>query len=400
MHILMVAPQPFFRPRGTPFSVLHRIRALSRLGHTVELVTYPFGDTPDVAGLTVHRSTRPPGVRDVRIGPSPAKILLDVPLFRLAARLAASGRFDLLHTHEEAGWIGQRLRRKHGLPHLYDMHSSLPQQLANFGRYDWGPVRWAFRRLERYTLDSADAVIAVCPSLYDHVRDSGYDRPLALIENSLDFEPPDTPPTALASLRERLDLGTGPAIVYTGTLESYQGLDLLVEAAPMVLRKAADARFVLVGGTPAQVEGLRRAARDHGVEDAFRIIPAVAPTDVFLYQRMADVLVTTRSKGTNTPLKIYQYLKAGRPIVATDIYSHTQVLDGRSAQLVEPEAGAVAAGIVRVLADPEHARRLADGAARLAAERYSEAAYMASLRDLLARLPVPSSGAAARAEAG
>jgi glycosyltransferase involved in cell wall biosynthesis len=400
MHILMVAPQPFFRPRGTPFSVLHRIRALSRLGHTVELVTYPFGDTPDVAGLTVHRSTRPPGVRDVRIGPSPAKILLDVPLFRLAARLAASGRFDLLHTHEEAGWIGQRLRRKHGLPHLYDMHSSLPQQLANFGRYDWGPVRWVFRRLERYTLDSADGVIAVCPSLYDHVADSGYDRPLALIENSLDFEPPDTPPTALASLRERLDLGTGPAIVYTGTLESYQGLDLLVEAAPAVLRTEPAARFVLVGGTPAQGEALRRAARDRGVEEAFRIIPAVAPTDVFLYQRMADVLVTTRSKGTNTPLKIYQYLKAGRPIVATDIYSHTQVLDGRSAQLVEPEAGAVAAGIVHVLTDPGHARRLADGAARLAAERYSEAAYMASLRDLLARLPVPSSGAAARAEAG
>jgi glycosyltransferase involved in cell wall biosynthesis len=400
MHILMVAPQPFFRPRGTPFSVLHRIRALSRLGHTVELVTYPFGDTPDIAGLTVHRSTRPPLVRDVRIGPSPAKLLLDLPLFRLAARLAASGRFDLLHTHEEASWIGQRLRRKHGLPHLYDMHSSLPQQLANFGRYDWGPVRWAFRRLERYTLASADAVIAVCPSLYDHVRDSDYDRPLALIENSLDFEPPDTPPTALASLRERLDLGTGPAIVYTGTLESYQGIDLLVEAAPTVLRTAAAARFVLVGGTPAQGDGLRRAAREHGVEAAFRIVPAVAPTDVFLYQRLADVLVTTRSKGTNTPLKIYQYLRAGRPIVATDIHSHTQVLDGRSAELVEPEAGAVAAGIVRVLTDPGHARRLADGAAKLAAERYSDAAYMASLRDLLARLPVASSGAAARVEAG
>ncbi|MEJ2239041.1 MAG: hypothetical protein P8X82_12145, partial [Gemmatimonadales bacterium] len=60
MHILMVAPQPFFRPRGTPFSVLHRIRALSRLGHTVDLVTYPFGETPEIPGLTLRRSLRPP----------------------------------------------------------------------------------------------------------------------------------------------------------------------------------------------------------------------------------------------------------------------------------------------------------------------------------------------------
>ena len=58
MHILMVAPQPFFRPRGTPFSVLHRIRGLTMLGHTVELVTYPFGETPSIAGLTIHRAPR------------------------------------------------------------------------------------------------------------------------------------------------------------------------------------------------------------------------------------------------------------------------------------------------------------------------------------------------------
>ena len=40
----MIAPQPFFRARGTPFSVLHRIRALVLLGHSVDLVTYPFGE--------------------------------------------------------------------------------------------------------------------------------------------------------------------------------------------------------------------------------------------------------------------------------------------------------------------------------------------------------------------
>ena len=110
MHILMVAPQPFFRPRGTPFSVLHRIRGLTMLGHTVELVTYPFGETPSIAGLTIHRAPRPPFVHDVGIGPTFAKAILDVPLFRFASRLARNRKFDLVHTHEEAGWLGARLR--------------------------------------------------------------------------------------------------------------------------------------------------------------------------------------------------------------------------------------------------------------------------------------------------
>jgi glycosyltransferase involved in cell wall biosynthesis len=395
MHILMVAPQPFFRPRGTPFSVLHRIRGLTHLGHTVELVTYPFGDTPEITGLTVHRSARPPLVRDVLIGPSVAKLLLDLPLFRLASRLAATGRFDLVHTHEEAGWIGERLARRHRIPHLYDMHSSLPQQMSNFGRYDFAPVVWVFERLERRTLAGADAVIAVCPALEDHVRDTGYDRPLALIENSLDFEPRETSPAMLEQLRSRLDLGTGPAIVYTGTLEAYQGLDLLVAAAPEVVRAVAGARFVVVGGTPAQVETLRRHTQAAGVDDAFRLVPAVPPEEVIHYQRLADVLVTTRSRGTNTPLKVYQYLKTGRPIVATDIHSHTQVLDESSAELVAPRAPEVAAGIIRVLTDAERGRRLAEGAARLARERYSDETYMGRLRDLLAELTPHAAGTGA-----
>jgi glycosyltransferase involved in cell wall biosynthesis len=386
MHILMVAPQPFFRPRGTPFSVLQRLRALSRLGHTTELVTYPFGETPDVPGLTVHRSAVPPFIRDVRIGPSPTKLVLDVPLFRLAARIAASGRFDLLHTHEEAGWIGAWLARRHGIPHLYDMHSSLPQQLANFERYNWAPVVWAFGRLERYTLEGADAVIAVCPALRDHVRDTGFPRPLALIENSFDFDPGVVEPGDVDGVRRQLDLGSGPVIVYTGSLEPYQGLDLLVAAAPSVLRLLPDARFLVVGGTVDQVSALGRQVMAVGAVAAFRILPAVHPNEVCRYQHLADVLVTTRSKGTNTPLKIYQYLKAGRPIVATDIPSHTQVLSPDNAELVAPAAAEIAAGIVRVLTEEGRAARLAEGARSLARQRYSDEAYIDALDGFLAQV--------------
>src|SRR5207249_6422036 len=80
VRILMIAPEPFFEPRGTPFSEFHRIRALTDLGHQVDLVTYPFGQDVAIPGLRMFRSPRPPLIRHVKIGPSLAKIPLDLAL--------------------------------------------------------------------------------------------------------------------------------------------------------------------------------------------------------------------------------------------------------------------------------------------------------------------------------
>ena len=90
VKILMIAPEPFFEPRGTPFSEYHRIRALLELGHTVDLVTYPFGNDVSMPGLRVFRCLRPPFVHEVRIGPSLAKIPLDCRSTLTAIRRAFS----------------------------------------------------------------------------------------------------------------------------------------------------------------------------------------------------------------------------------------------------------------------------------------------------------------------
>src|SRR5437867_10087772 len=128
----MIAPEPFFEPRGTPFSEFHRIRALTALGHEVDLVTYPFGEAVSLTGLRLFRSLRPPFVRRVKVGPSIAKIPLDVLLTLTVVRRALSCRYDAVHSHEEGGLVGAALAMLLRVPHLYDMHSSLPQQLSNF----------------------------------------------------------------------------------------------------------------------------------------------------------------------------------------------------------------------------------------------------------------------------
>ncbi|CAN5763270.1 hypothetical protein BH23GEM11_BH23GEM11_20740 [soil metagenome] len=383
LRILMVAPQPFLRPRGTPFSVLHRTRALLEQGHTVDLVTYPFGDDVALDGLRIIRTARPPGIRDVRIGPSVAKIFLDFPLFAQAWRMAREGDYDLVHTHEEAGVLGAWIRRRTGLPHLYDMHSSLPLQFRNFGRFDLPPVVAAFERAERFTLDHADGVIAICDALGERAREVGYQGPMEVIENTLDLPLPPASDAEIQALHESLDLGEGPVVAYTGTLEQYQGMELLLDAAARVHADRPEVRFLLVGGTPAESASLAEGARARGIAAAVRAVPAVPPERVRHYHQVADILVTTRTRGTNTPLKIYQYLRSDRPIVATAIHSHTQVLDSSTAQLVPPDAEGVAQGILSLVADPARRESLAEAASRLAATRYSDEAYHARLRSIV-----------------
>lgn len=400
MRILMVAPEPVLRARGTPLSVYQRIHALSQLGHHVELVTYPFGDPVDLPHLTIRRSRRPWGVREVGIGPTFRKLLLDGPLFRLAFRVASKGRFDLFHTHEEAGPLGAYLSRRFGVPHVYDMHSSLPEQFANFGRFNWDPVVAAFRAVERYTLERSAGVIAICEELGSLVRARGYGGELAVIENTLQFGSP--PATAVregadSGLRARLGLNGEPVVLYAGTLEPYQGLDLLIEAVPRIVQQCENTRFVVVGGTAPEVEKLRRAVRQRRLESSFILVPAVSPAEVREYYAIANVLVTCRSRGMNTPLKIYHYLHAGKPIVATAIRSHTQVLDSETAELVEPEPSSIAQGVLRVLRDQSRAEALGKSALRLARQRYDQSISVERLADLLDRVTARAQRPLARA---
>ena len=386
----MIAPEPFFEPRGTPFSEYHRIRALVDLGHTVDLVTYPFGRNVEMPGLRIFRSLRPPFVRHVRIGPSLSKAALDFLLAWTCARRALSTRYDAIHSHEEGAVIGVFLAGILGLPHLYDMHSSLPQQLTNFGFSRSRLLRRIFERFERMVVRRSKVVIVICQNLVETVGAIDTHVPVVLIENAPGSG--DVSHTAdRAEVRRTVGvLATTPVVLYTGTFEAYQGLDLLFAAFAHVTRKRPDSRLVLAGGTPSQVEAARAQARAAGIADATIFLGQRPAEEIPAYLEAADVLVSPRSSGTNTPLKIYQYLRCGRPIVATRLLTHTQVLNDDIALLTEPTPEGFARGILELIADPVRAETIGRRARDLARTKYSYEAYLARTRQACDRLFGPS----------
>jgi glycosyltransferase involved in cell wall biosynthesis len=396
MRILMIAPEPFFEARGTPFSEYHRIRALADLGHTVDLVTYPFGRDVALPGLTVHRSWRPPFVRRVKIGPSLAKVPLDCLLALKALHVGLKWKFDYVHSHEEGGAIGLALARLLRLPHLYDMHSSLPEQLSNFKFSRSRLLVGAFRALERRMVARSDSVIVICRHLEEVARAIAPGAHVVLIENA-----PGSGDTASTSAVGDVRAAAGvpaeaPMVLYTGTFEAYQGLDLLFAAMKPVLAQLPAARLVLAGGHPDQVERARREAAAVGVGASTVFVGERPAEDIPAYLEAADVLVSPRSRGKNTPLKIYQYLRSGKPIVATNLLTHTQVLDATVAELTDPTAEAFGAGILRVLRDGDRAAAISKAARSLAETRYTYEAYVARTREALRPLAGRTRAAEAR----
>jgi glycosyltransferase involved in cell wall biosynthesis len=386
MRILMIAPEPFFEPRGTPFSEFHRIRALTDLGHTVDLVTYPFGQEVALPGLRVFRCVRPPFIRHVRIGPSLAKVPLDLSLTATALRRALAGQYDAIHSHEEGAAIGLVLSAMLGLPHLYDMHSSLPQQLGNFAFSSSRTLRWIFERFERAAVRRSRVVIVICPELQRLVREIAPAADPVLIENAPGAGELSDGADGTA-IRARFGVSSdAPLVVYTGTFEAYQGLDLLYAAAAIVKRSRPDARFLLAGGQPEQLAVARGQVAEVGATDVILFAGERPSSEIPQLLVAADVLVSPRSRGTNTPLKIYQYLRAGRAIVATRLLTHTQVLDDEVAILTGTTPDEFARGILQALADPQGARSLGARAAALAAAKYSYEAYLSRTREAVARL--------------
>ncbi len=387
----MIAPEPFFEPRGTPFSEYHRIRALLELGHTVDLVTYPFGSDVSLPGLRVFRCLRPPFVKDIGIGPSWSKIPLDLLVLCASVRRAVTGRYDVVHSHEEGSWFGVLIAAILGVPHLYDMHSSLPQQLGNFSFSRSTALKKTFSWLERFVVRRSRVVVVICPHLAEVVRGIDANVPAVLIENA-----PGSGDTPIAGsgdgIRQEFGLAAdAPLVLYTGTFEAYQGLDLLFEAARSVLARRRDARFLLAGGRPDQVAAARAQADRMGIGHAVVFAGQRPAEEIPLFLDAADVLVSPRRTGTNTPLKIYQYLRSGRPIVATRLLTHTQVLNDDVAILTVATAAGFGGGILEALEDRARARAVGDLAMELADTKYSYEVYLTRTRQACAHLTSESS---------
>lgn len=394
MRALVIAPQPFYSPRGTPFSVYYRTLVTSEQRVKIDLLTYGEGQDVDIHNVRIIRIPHFKFLGPIKIGPSYPKLFLDIFMIVWTISLLFKNRYDFVHAHEEAIFFCCFLKSIFRFKLIYDMHSSLPQQLTNFQFTNSKFIINLFKRLEEYCLRSSDVVITICPDLADYVEGLMQDhKKHLLIENSI-FEPVRLMFNSNLKNSEKqadsnriegeIQLPQGKRfIVYAGTLEPYQGIDILINAFRRVVDKMQDAFLIVVGGSEEQVKEYHRLAESLDLKSNILFTGRVPQVLAKHYCNLASVLVSPRSDGTNTPLKIYEQLASGIPLVATNIYSHTQVLDDSVAFLVNPESGDMANGILKALNLNNDGCSITVNAKKLYDQKYSRPVYEKKMRTVL-----------------
>ena len=360
-----------------------RLNTLSRLGHHIDLVTYPIGQDVPIENVRIIRTQNVPFFKKIVVGPSKRKLIFDWLLYNKAKEMLRKNKYDLIHTHEEAGFFAPRLAKKYNLLHLYDMHSSLPQQLTNFKYTSLKGLISVFEKLEQNTITNAAAVITICPALHDYVSGLFPDKFNMLIENVADNSDVFVDQASSRNeLKKKYGLKDERVVHYAGTFEHYQGIDLLIESSVKVLQKHKNIKFFLVGGNTEQVARYKKMVADRNLTANYIFTGTVKPEEVPMFLNVADILVSPRIEGNNTPLKIYSYLRSGCPVVATRHITHTQVLDDEVSILTEVNPDAFADGILRVIEDEKLRKKISKNAQKLAREKYSYEVYVEKTRKI------------------
>ena len=155
----------------------------------------------------------------------------------------------------------------------------------------------------------------------------------------------------------------GPIVMYVGNLEKYQGIDLLIEAFAIVHKHRHDVALVIAGGIPEHVRYYQRLTKRLGIDRAVHFLGPWPVERLGELLAEADILAAPRIKGLNTPMKIFPYLHSGRPVVATDLFTHNQILTPDVAALARPTPDGFAKSLL-ALAEDVQSRQLLGSAGR------------------------------------
>ena len=367
MRIAYFADVRFPLERANGIQTMETCHALSERGHAVDLIVRPDTHAPardPFAFFGLPPSTRLRIERARVSGPAVAR-RLGYLAFAIG-RSIGRARADVLMTRD-LGVASALLGLPPGMrpPLVYESHgyapdvaAALPDLVATATRPTPAKIQRLAKR-EARVWQLADGYVTITSALREELeRRHGTRERIAIV------------PDGVRAARRLAHPRTGPprrVVAYAGHLYAWKGVDVLLEALTLM----RDVRGLIVGGHRSEPDLARTTALADRLGLAGRVTftGLVEPGHVPDLLSQADVLVLPNiasaiSTRFTSPLKLFEYMAAGRPIVASDLPSIREVLrNGENALLVAPgDASALAAAVERLLADPE----LGAGLARVA----------------------------------
>ena len=402
-RILFMASQPFFEWRGSPIRLGFDAMAMAQNGYDVDFLTLPVGQRREIDGVRIVRAPNLIRAKKIAIGPSLPKFFFDFVFLFEAIGMTMRRHYDIVHGVEDAGMVALVVGRLARAKVVFEKHSDPASYSGKKGVMRL--VMRAYAAVERFVMRHADAVIGTGPGLVRQVNALAPKTPATVISDipsSLAEPDPDGVRAARTKLEELAPGGAGAESVrpsdrqtvgpsdggedgtavfatYVGSFASYQGIDLLFAAMPPALRKCAALRFAVIGGTPQEIAERRAALAAEGLADRVAFVGKVPPDELPCWLAASDIVLSPRIAGVNTPLKLLDYLKVGRAIVATDHEANRLILDEKTALLVPIDPEAFAEGVASLAADRARREEIGSRGRRLVDETYNFGVFRAGL---------------------
>ncbi|MDO9009823.1 MAG: glycosyltransferase, exosortase A system-associated [Thiobacillus sp.] len=312
----------------------------------------------DADGLHFYRTPKPTGLLAKLPGADPFAVMgaIESRLFELAQTL----RPDVIHAHSPVldAVPAIRVGRKLGIPVVYEIRAFWEDAAVDHGTTQAGSLRYKLTRaLETWAVKNADAVTVICEGLRQDLAARGIEPgKITVIPNAVDIDKFSVGGKPDSGLKMKLGLGTSRVLGFIGSFYAYEGLNLLLDALPAILKQMPDVKVLLVGGGPQEV-ALKKQVMALDLKERVIFTGRVPHGEVNRYYDLIDVLVYPRHPmrltELVTPLKPLEAMAQGRLMVASDVGGHKELIaDGKTGVLFRAgQADDLAAKVVGLLQD-------------------------------------------------
>lgn len=299
--------------------------------------------------------------------------------------------YDLFHERYNLLSVGGALAsRRLGIPLILEVNADLLEQRRLKGK----PVR-GLRRLyavwaTRFCFNTAALIVSVSPQLTRHLQQEWQipTQRLVTLPCAADTEAFDVREYS-DKFQKQLGLNGEPVVMWIGGFYRWHDLKILIDSFARVCEQVPDAKLVLVGDGETRSQ-VNRQAEERGVREATIMTGAIPHTQIPEMVSIADVVVAPAPPigagegGTGTPLKLFEYMAAGKAIVASAVSQARDVIEnGETGLLVEPaDSEAFSGAITSLLNDPAERRRLGLNARKRAEEKHSWQQYVCRLEEM------------------
>lgn len=388
LKICVLAACPFPANHGTPGSIRELAEATAQRGHEVHVVSYHMGDNLPLHGVHHHRIPDWTGERRVVVGPTRRRPLYDFQMIFTAAKVIRKYDLDLMHAHGyEAALVAACARPLVRRPVLYSAHNRMSDELAS---YDFFHSRKLANGLA-WLLDTTvprlgNRCIPHSTNLQEFLHSSGLARRSEPVLNfGIDVE--SLPSVDRHALREQAGLGDDPILLYSGVIDQFQRLDLLLHAMVDVLKQVPRAKLLIFAtiANPKHEKALLEKAQELGI--ASSVILRV-PRDMEKGRKLialCDVAVVPRPAAPGFPIKLLNYMAAARPCVMF-ASSASRVSHGEHVWLAAKDTSeSLGAAIVQLLKNPGLRQRVAEGGRRFVQQNHDRRVVAGHLCDAYLR---------------